>query len=83
MTAINLGSPAAPLPVQRRSRHACVSGDRLAIAAVALLLGFFVLLPLVSIVYEALQPAGRPPRRRSPIRMRSAAIGLTALTRRR
>jgi sulfate/thiosulfate transport system permease protein len=53
--------------------------DRLAITAVALLLGFFVLLPLVSIVYEALR-AGWPAAAATFADPNArAAIALTAL----
>jgi len=56
VTAIDAGTV---LPGAPRTASRLRLGDRAAIALVALLLGFFVLLPLVSVAYEALR-AGLP-----------------------
>ena len=56
MTAIEMSPAAAPAA---RVRAPLGIADRLAIAAVALLLGVFVLLPLISVGFEALR-AGAP-----------------------
>ena len=86
MTAIDVRD-AGPLP--RRSVPAAGGlrpGDRLAIAGVALLLGFFVFLPLCSIAFEALR-AGWPaavatfanPDARSAIALTGLATAVTVV----
>jgi sulfate/thiosulfate transport system permease protein len=59
MTAFELRGIDAAIETGVRRNSGLHARDRLAIAGVALLLGFFVLLPLVSIAYEALR-AGWP-----------------------
>jgi sulfate transport system permease protein len=58
MTAIDVESARSLMPA-RPARKALRWGDRAAIAGVALVLGFFILLPLASVAFEALR-AGLP-----------------------
>jgi sulfate transport system permease protein len=79
MTALDVRDATGLPPRTTAARRGRRAADRLAIGGVALLLGFFILLPLVSIGFEALR-AGWPPvvATFSDPNAR-AAIGLTVL----
>jgi sulfate transport system permease protein len=80
MTAFELRGLDAAIARDAPQREGLRAVDRLAIGGVALLLGFFVLLPLVSIAYEALRAGWPAAAATFADPYARAAIALTGLT---